>query len=805
VISFELDGRTIEVTEGSTVIEAAHQAGIAIPHFCYHKKLSIAANCRMCLVQVEKAPKPLPACATPVTNGMKVFTHSEMAIAAQKGVMEFMLINHPLDCPICDQGGECDLQDLAVGYGGSRSRYREDKRVVVHKELGALIATDMTRCINCTRCVRFSQEIGGYQELGQAYRGDRAQIMPFLGQTVESELSGNLIDLCPVGALTSKPFRFSARSWEMTRHRAISPHDSLGSHLTVHTRRQQVLRVTPQECETLNECWLSDTDRFSYEALNSSQRLTEPMIKQGGIWHTVDWNVALDYCAHALRDITGKHGGDALGALIASHATLEEMYLAGHLVRGLGSGNIDHRHRQQDFSLDHQRAGIPWLGLPVTALNTRDRILLIGSFLRQEHPLIAHRLRQAVKGGARLMTLHASDEDLLVPLAGRHIVKPSQLPHALGALVKAVSLHLGQALPPELSAALAPITPDAQSTALAQALVGNSPKAQTSSYIGLGNYAQQHPQAGLLQQLTQALAQLLDAPWGLLIDGANSLGGSLAGALPDPTGRNSLRMLAEPRQAYLLVGCEPELDSSDGAQALHALGQAASVIALTSFISPAMQDYADALLPLSPFTETSGSFINSEGRIQAFSAACTPRGQTRPGWKILHALGTLLDIPSPLSPDEEPSTDSLRRALLAQHQISAQATHISGCDNTITAPITPSPALEPPTHSGAPSPKALERLADIPAPHSDPIVRRAPALGRTAAARTPTARMNAATLAERNIQAGQTLLCRSPSGDISAQAELDPRLPDGVIRLAGAHPQTLALGPLFTTVQVEPA
>ncbi|HEX8988639.1 MAG TPA: NADH-quinone oxidoreductase subunit NuoG, partial [Rhodocyclaceae bacterium] len=354
-MNVEIDGKALQVAPGATVIQAAHQAGVYIPHFCYHKKLSIAANCRMCLVEIEVGgrpfPKPVPACATAVSEGMKVFTHSKLAVDAQKGVMEFLLINHPLDCPICDQGGECQLQDLSVGYGASNARYQEEKRVVMNKNLGPLVSTDMTRCINCTRCIRFTQEIAGYMEMGQAFRGDRAEVMPFVEKTVDSELSGNIIDLCPVGALTSKPFRFTARSWELSRRKSVAPHDGLGSNLIVQTKLDRVMRVLPLENEEINECWLSDKDRYSYEGLNSDQRLTKPMVKQGGKWQEVEWNVALDYVSHALRDVAKNHGASAIGALVSPHSTLEEMALAANVVRGMGSDNIDFRLRQTDFSL----------------------------------------------------------------------------------------------------------------------------------------------------------------------------------------------------------------------------------------------------------------------------------------------------------------------------------------------------------------------------------------------------------------------------------------------------------------------
>src|SRR5882672_1871827 len=428
MLEIEIDGKKLEVPDGSTVMDATNQAGVYVPHFCYHKKLSIAANCRMCLVQVEKAPKPLPACATPVTNGMKVHTHSAQAVEAQKGVMEFLLINHPLDCPICDQGGECQLQDLAVGYGASGSRYEEPKRVVENKDLGPLISTDMTRCIHCTRCVRFGQEIAGIMELGMIGRGEHAEIITFVGKTVDSELSGNVIDLCPVGALTSKPFRYTARTWELTRKPSVSPHCGLGSNLTVQVKQNRVMRVLPRDNETVNECWLSDKDRFSYEGLNSEQRLAKPMLKLDGTWREVEWQAALDYVAGELKRIKGAHGAGSIGALATPHQTVEELYLLQKFVRGLGSGNVDFRLRQSDFSADGRLAGAPWLGMPVADIGKLDRVLVVGSTLRKDHPLLAHRLRQAAKRTTQLNFINPFDDELLMRVANKAVVAPAGLP-----------------------------------------------------------------------------------------------------------------------------------------------------------------------------------------------------------------------------------------------------------------------------------------------------------------------------------------------------------------------------------------
>ena len=424
MVELEIDGKKVEVPEGSMVIQAAHKVDTYIPHFCYHKKLSIAANCRMCLVEVEKMPKAVPACATPVSAGMIVRTTSDKAVKAQQSVMEFLLINHPLDCPICDQGGECQLQDLAVGYGKSASRYSEEKRVVFHKNVGPLISMEeMTRCIHCTRCVRFGQEVAGVMELGMLGRGEHSEITTFVGKTVDSELSGNMIDLCPVGALTSKPFRYSARTWELSRRKSVSPHDSVGANLVVQVKNNRVMRVLPLENEAINECWISDKDRFSYEALNSEERLTQPMIKQGGEWRETDWQTALEYTAQALKGVAGQHGANALALLGSPHSTVEELFLLKALGNALGTPNVDFRLRQSDFSA--APAGAPWLGMPIADLSLVDGALVVGSFLRRDHPLLAARLRQAARTGAKLHLVQATADKSLIPSAKTIVAAPS--------------------------------------------------------------------------------------------------------------------------------------------------------------------------------------------------------------------------------------------------------------------------------------------------------------------------------------------------------------------------------------------
>ncbi len=781
MVEIEIDGTTLQVAEGSTIIEAAHQMGTYIPHFCYHKKLSIAANCRMCLVQVEKAPKPMPACATPVANGMKVFTHSELAVKAQKAVMEFLLINHPLDCPICDQGGECQLQDLAVGYGESASKYEEEKRVVPDKDLGPLVATDMTRCINCTRCIRFTAEIAGFMELGQSYRGERAEVMPFIGKTVDTELSGNIIDLCPVGALTSKPFRFSARTWEMSRRKSVSPHDGLGSNLIVQTKHHRVLRVLPLENEDINECWLTDKERYSYQGLNSegdNGRLTKPMVKQGGEWKEVDWNVALDYAAHALRDVAKTHGGSAIGGLLSPHATLEEMYLAQKLLRGLGSENIDFRLRHSDFSADGKRKGTPWLGMKIAEIGELDRVLVVGSFLRKDHPLIAQRLRQSAKRGAQISVLHSADDDLLIKLEARAIAAPSQLPALLAEVVKAVAELKGAAVAAELQKVGAGDT----AKKIAASLVSGSEGSKCG--VLLGNFAQQHPQAATLNALAQQLAGLLGGRFGFLGEAANSVGGYVAKAVPAGEGLNAAAMLKAPRQAYVVVGAEPELDCADGARALASLSQAAVVVVLSPFKSQAMLDYAAVLLPVSPFSETSGSFVNTEGRVQSFYAAAKPLGESRPAWKVVRVLGNLLKLDG----FEQNSSEDVRDEVLG-----GTPEFVSGLENGID--LVPNLAAS----SGG-----LERIADVPIHFADALVRRAPALQNAADSAAPTARMNAATLAKHGLLAGDTVkIGAGDTAQVALVAQLDNGLPDNTLRVAAAHADTQALGAMFSVLSVE--
>ena len=780
MLEIEIDGRKTEVADGSTVMDAAHKLGIFVPHFCYHKKLSIAANCRMCLVQVEKAPKPLPACATPVTNGMKVFTHSELAVKAQKGVMEFLLINHPLDCPICDQGGECQLQDLAVGYGQSAARYQEKKRVVVNKNLGALIATDMTRCIHCTRCVRFTQEIAGWMELGLAFRGEHAEIMPFIEKTVDSELSGNIIDLCPVGALTSKPFRFDARNWELSRRKSISPHDGLGANLIVQVKQDKVLRVLPLENEDVNECWLSDKDRFSYEALNSegdNGRLTRPMLKQCGEWREVDWQTALEFIGTDLKRVVREHGAASFGALASPHATLEELYLLQKFMRGAGSENVDSRLRQTDFALDGKKV-VPWLGMPIADIPKLDRVLVVGSFLRKDQPLLAQRLRQAAKKSTRVSLLHVADDDQLIALHAKSIVAPSALAIELAGIVKAVAEAKGAAV----DVALAQVQPSVAAKQIAESLASGEHAA-----IFLGNFAQQHAQAATLHALAQMLADITGARFGYLGEAANSVGGYIAKAVPGAQGLNAARMLAEPRHAYFVLHAEPELDCANPQQAMAALKGADLVVVMTPFKTRAI-DYAHVILPIAPFTETSGTFINTEGRVQSFNAAVKPLGETRPAWKVLRVLGNLLGLPG----FEQDSSEVVRAEMLGGKPASVAERLNNRADGAAINLMAATPVLQ----------AGLERVADVPLHFADPLARRAPSLQKTRDAAPPAARMNAATLAKLGLSDGIQVKVSS-GGTAILIAQMDACVPDGCVRVAAGHELTSGLGPMQCEITVE--
>lgn len=649
MVEIELDGKKVEVAPGSMVMHAAEKAGTYIPHFCYHKKLSIAANCRMCLVEVEKAPKPMPACATPVTQGMIVRTKSEKAIKAQQSVMEFLLINHPLDCPICDQGGECQLQDLAVGYGGTGSRYEEEKRVVAHKDIGPLISMEeMTRCIHCTRCVRFGQEVAGVMELGMVNRGEHSEITTVIGDTVDSELSGNMIDLCPVGALTSKPFRYSARTWELSRRKSVSPHDSTGSNLIVQVKNHKVMRVVPFENEAINECWIADRDRFSYEALNSEERLTQPMIKQGGEWKTVDWQTALEYVANGLKQVKDQHGAQSIGALVSPHSTLEELFLTGQLLRGMGSDNIDWRLRNAQFNAAE---GVRWLGTSIASLSELQAVLVVGSNLRKDHPLFAQRIRQAAKKGAQVFALNSKVYDWAMPVKAS-VVAAQDWAQALADIAAAVAQIKGVQAP-------AAAQSNVEADAIAHALLAGERKA-----VLLGNAAAHHAHADELLALVNWIGEQTGASVGYLSEAANTVGAQWVKAQPQTSGLNAAQMIAGGLKAAILLNTEPAFDSAAGQQALQGLNKSEMVVTLSPF--KANMEISDVLLPIAPFSETSGTFVNAEGRVQSFHAVVKPLAETRPAWKVLRVLANLLGVQGV---DYESSQDVLAMAIGADTQV----------------------------------------------------------------------------------------------------------------------------------------
>ena len=748
----------------------------------------------MCLVQIEKAPKPLPACATPATEGMKIFTHSDQAVLAQKGVMEFLLINHPLDCPICDQGGECQLQDLAVGYGESASRYQEAKRVVTNKNLGPLISTDMTRCIHCTRCVRFGQEIAGIMELGMSGRGEHSEILSFVGKTVDSELSGNVIDLCPVGALVSKPFRYSARTWELSRRKSISPHCGLGSNLIVQVKQNRVMRILPRENEEINECWLSDKDRFSYEGLNSEDRLSKPMIKRNNQWITCDWQEALLFVVQNLKACVSQYGGRAIGALGSPHSTLEELYLLQKLVRGLGSNNIDHRLRQSDFRADNYQQGIPWLGMPIAEVSNLKSILIIGSNLRKDHPLLALRVRQAVKSGAQLSIVNSTDDDLLTKVAQRAIVAPSELVRTLAQILKAIIEYRYVEIADKIKETLTKVNVTDVTRAIANNLVSNQPAG-----IFLGNLSQHHPNYSEIFLLAQEIAKVTSAKLGVFGEAANSVGAYVAGAIPnrklgnlttngEEVGLNAIQMLnaeaVSACKAYILVNLEPEYDTYDPQSALERIKGAEFVVSLSSYKGN-ITDYADVILPIAPFTETSGTFINTEGRVQSFNGVVSPLAEARPAWKVLRVLANLLELKG----FDYETSEQVCTELLSDY--GNVADHLNNRINEFTVNLNEANV------------NGIERIGEVNIYQSDPIVRRASSLQLTRDAHYPRAIISPSLMEKLGLRVGDKITIKQGVGESQLEVEQSESIPDNCIRIASAFNQTATLGGMFGEVSVK--
>ncbi|MDO5357070.1 MAG: NADH-quinone oxidoreductase subunit NuoG [Conchiformibius sp.] len=747
MLQIEIDGKQIAVKQGVTVMEAAHQLGTYIPHFCYHKKLSIAANCRMCLVEVEKAPKPLPACATPVTDGMVVHTHSPKAKQAQEGVMEFLLINHPLDCPICDQGGECQLQDLAVGYGKSSSRYQEAKRSVVGKDMGPLVsAAEMSRCIHCTRCVRFTEEVAGVQEIGMANRGEFSEIMPFLGKAVETELSGNVIDLCPVGALTSKPYRYDSRSWELSRRKSVSAHDALGSNLIVQTKDHTVRRVLPLENEAINECWISDRDRFAYEGLYHESRLQTPKIKHGGQWHAVDWPTALEYVRKTLDCIGREDGKNSVGIWANPMNTVEELYLAKKLAKGLGIAHTASRLRQQDKRLADSLKGAQWLGQSIEQLAACDAVLVVGANLRKEQPLLTARLRRAAKNGMALSVVASDYEKLHMPLFVHDVLHPNKWAVYLEDLARNL-----------------------------QSAVSNGLSNAEKSAVILGAEVQNHPDFAAVYAAAQQLADATGSQLGILPQAANSVGADLIGF---DEGDGIAEMIAEPKKAVWLFNVEPEIDTLGGAAAIAALKQANSVMAFTAFESDTLREVCDIMLPVAPFTETSGSFVNMEGRVQSFHGVVKGYGDSRPLWKVLRVLGNTFELDGF---DFDSSEEVLAEALESDFR--------SRLDNRAS------------WQGFAKYTGGLLRTGGVGIYHTDPIVRRAASLQQTAHAAVPEARIHPNTLKTLSLADGDTALAKQNGAQVPVRVRADAALPENTVYLP-VHTANAALGALMNNIEM---
>lgn len=785
-VNIEVDGRPLQARRGQMLIEVTDEAGIYIPRFCYHRKLSVAANCRMCLVEVERAPKPLPACATPVAEGMKVQTRSALAVDAQKGTMEFLLINHPLDCPICDQGGECELQDLALGYGADVGRFSEKKRVVKDKNIGPLIQTEMTRCIHCTRCVRFGEEVVGLKELGATGRGEHMEIGTYIARTVTSEMSGNVIDLCPVGALTSKPFRFTARSWEMVQRDSVAPHDGMGSAVHLHCKGPMVKRVVPKENEAVNEVWISDRDRFSYEGLASPDRLTVPMVKEQGQWREVDWETALAATAEGLRRVVGEHGPRQLGALAWSSATVEEFHLLARLVRELGSSNIDHRVDQVDFSDDAQAPLFPSLGMSIVDLERLNAALLVGSHIRKEQPIANHRLRKAALRGAELMVVNPLGFEFNWPVAEGIITGPAGMVASLAGIARAL-LDLGAKGSEGLAGLLQSVAVDEAHRSIARRL-------QAGERVGLllGQLAVAHPQFAQLRYLSAHIAAMSGARLGCLPRGGNSAGAWLAGVLPHrkaggeavaEAGLDARRMLQAGLKAYLLLGMEPELDAWDGTAALRALGQAEQVVALSAYRTPAMESYAHVMLPIGLYPETSGTYVNAEGRWQSFEGAVPPPGHARPAWKVLRVLGNRLELAGFDYQDSGEVRAELER-LLRQ----------PGSDGDVAWPKLDALDMAPAA--------GIQRITEIPCYAVDPLVRRAKALQQTADAGDDAVHLNPRTAQALGLTEGGYAQVGQDGRVVRLAVRLDARVPEGAALIYGGRPATAGLGPRSGTLDL---
>ncbi|MFK7852776.1 MAG: NADH-quinone oxidoreductase subunit NuoG [Granulosicoccus sp.] len=786
-VQITVNGKPLVAKRGQMLIEVTDAAGIDVPRFCYHKKLSVAANCRMCLVEVEKAPKPLPACATPVMPDMVVHTASKLARDAQKGTMEFLLINHPLDCPICDQGGECELQDVAMGYGSSASQYTEGKRVVFDKYIGPLIATEMTRCIHCTRCVRFGEEIAGVRELGATGRGENVRIGTYIEKSVVSEVSGNVIDICPVGALTARPSRYTARSWELSQQASVSPHDSVGSNVFVHMDGGSINRVVPRDNEAINEVWIADRDRFSYQGLSSSDRLSAPMVRVDGQLQTSDWATALSTAATLLQ----RSGAD-LGVLASPSITLEELYLSQKMGRALGTNNIDHRLGQRDFSAQDKAPPMPWLGMQLNDLETLDAALLIGSNIRKDQPIAALRLRKSALKGAKISFINPKHFPLHFDAAEMITTRYDHMVTELYCVAKAAGADL-------------PSMGDAASGACGEShqRIADALNNGERSAVFLGNISVHHPAYSQLQYLANALAKVTGATLGMFPERANTAGAWLAGVVPhraaggqslaqnsiheasrdSKTGKHAYEMLESGLKTYLLVGCELEFDAANPVHAQKALSAASGVVAISAFISEGLREHADVVLPAASFTETFGTYVNANGTWQSMRGATSPPGDARPAWKIFRVLADELELDGFAYDSPEDITRELQ----------------SHCGNVKLGNITDfasTPAFAEPSDSD------LLRAGETPIYATDPIVRRSQPLQKSVDGKQAFASMPHSEMQKRSLSEGDTISVSQNGSTVSLPLKLDNDVPEGCVWVPSGLAQTSALGEVFGEIEV---
>lgn len=780
--SIEIDGKKLDVENGKSIIEVADDAGIHIPRFCYHKKLSVAANCRMCLVAVENGRKTVPACATPVTDGMKVFTKSEEALKSQKAVMEFLLINHPLDCPICDQGGECELQDVSVGFGRDSSEYQESKRAVNSDNLGSLIATEMTRCIHCTRCVRFGDEVAGLRELGGTHRGEEMKIGTYVKHSMKSEVSGNIIDLCPVGALTSKPFQYSARAWEMSQLDSVAPHDCLGSNVHLHTRRNKLMRVVPRENDNINETWLSDRDRYSYLGINSKNRAGHPQIKQNGQWKQVDWQTALKFATDGIAKVLKAHGSEHMSALASPSATLEELYILQKLMREIGVNNIDHRIQQMDFRDQNNQPAMPTSSLIYSELENQDAILIIGSNIQREVPLAGIRLRKASLNNAKIYAINPVNYDMNFELADKKIVVPNEIATELAKIIICL-VDNTQDLPEQIQSLILGLEADDTSKAIAASL------RMPNAVIVTGAISENMPDASLIRTFISIITELTHAKTLRLTHGSNSAGAWLAGMIPhrgvagksiEAEGLNAKDSIDAKLKCYLLMGVEPEFDFLNPFGARQAMIGAEFVVMLSAFDTESMREYADVILPIAPFAETSGTYINVDQTWQTVKGAIAPFEDSRPAWKVLRVLGNFMHK----NGFDYDSSEGILAEIKSFSDVMAPSKYL---------PFYPESILV--------CKHKLVRVGEWPLYRNDAIVRNAQALQDCAAAEQACIRVHPATASRLKLDETATV----SQGDIEITLPLkrDERVAQDVVWVANAMPETADLGHAFSAITIK--